>query len=178
MIRTLGTYPNTHQTLHVVSLARWLLVWVAWTTDGRALGSAALRICAEAGDNDHVLCLCDYFIFVKRYNDQATIRKESNQGLAYSFRGLANGGEHGSMQADAGAVAESYILTHRQRDTLGLAWAFETSKTTTSGILPPTNRHFLILLILSHIATPWRLSICKPMGVIPIQNTTFHSWYP
>ena len=39
----------------------------------------------------------------------------------------------------------------RQRETLGLAWAFETSKPTLSDTLPPARPH---LLILSNSATP------------------------
>jgi hypothetical protein len=55
------------------------------------------------------------------------------------------------MQADTGSVAESYILIHRERNgmgDLGLAWAFETSKTIPSDTLLPTRPHLLILLIL------------------------------
>jgi hypothetical protein len=41
------------------------------------------------------------------------IKKTFNWGLAYSFRGLVyyhHGRKHGSTQASAGVVAESYIL--------------------------------------------------------------------
>jgi hypothetical protein len=63
--------------------------------------------------------------------------------------------EHGSVQAGAGAVAESYILIPRQkeRDT-GSALAFETSKLSSSDTPPPTRPHPLILLILSNRVTP------------------------
>jgi hypothetical protein len=64
-------------------------------------------------------------------------------GPAYSFKGLVHyhhGGKH--VQADIGAVAESYNLIHRQRererererhtdrqtDRLGFAWALENPK--------------------------------------------------
>ena len=49
--------------------------------------------------------------------------------LGYSARDLVHdhhGREHSSMQAGAGAEAESYILIHRQREReTGLAWVFE-----------------------------------------------------
>jgi hypothetical protein len=49
---------------------------------------------------------------VKRHMTKATFIKESiSLGLVYSFRGLVH--HHHST----GEVAESYILTHRQRET-------------------------------------------------------------
>ena len=46
---------------------------------------------------------------------KAIIMKRDNWGLAYSFRELVHyhGGDHGSMQADAGTVVESYNLIQR-----------------------------------------------------------------
>jgi hypothetical protein len=62
---------------------------------------------------------------------------------AYHFRGLVlyhHGGEHGGREKKdihgAGQVAESYILIWWLRETLGLGWAYETSK-------PTTVSHFL-----------------------------------
>jgi hypothetical protein len=45
-------------------------------------------------------------------------------------------------------VAEIYILTHKQRENLGLVGAFEISKLIRSDTLPPTRPHLPILLIL------------------------------
>jgi hypothetical protein len=55
--------------------------------------------------------------------------------LAYNFiRSVYyhHGRELGGKQADAGAVAEKYILIHRQkgRERLGLMFAFQISKPT------------------------------------------------
>lgn len=62
----------------------------------------------------------------------------------------------GAMQAGTGAAAESYILISRQIEAwgLGLALAFEASKTTPSDLSPPTRPYLLILKILSNSATP------------------------
>ena len=65
----------------------------------------------------------------------ATLRKGSTElGLAYSFRSLVHylhGGEHGSTQEDM--VLEKQMSFHSNpqaagRESLGLAWAFETSE--------------------------------------------------
>ena len=105
-------------------------------------------------------------------------------GLDYTFRGsyhYHHGGEHGDGQASAGAVAENYILVHRQRKTdSSLAWTFEISKPTlqwctysNKATPTPIRPHLLILLILSNSFTPWWLSIqiYKFIGAILIQPT-------
>ena len=77
-----------------------------------------------------------------------------------------------SMQTGTGTVAESYILTHRQRERLGLG--IETSKPTPSDILPSTRPYLSIILILSNSVTPWWLclQIYDPIGPILTQTTT------
>lgn len=45
---------------------------------------------------------------------------------------MALGAGDGGMQAGIEAVAESYILNFRQRETLAVAWLFDTSKPTPS----------------------------------------------
>lgn len=71
-------------------------------------------------------------------------------GLAYNFRvSVHYGGEHGSMLAGTGAVAESYILIYRQREREERErLAFETSKPTTYNKLLSTRPYLLIILIL------------------------------
>lgn len=60
----------------------------------------------------------------------------------------------GTWQHETGAraVTESYNLTHRQGEILGLAWSFETSKPCW---LPSTRPNLLIFLILSNSAILW-----------------------
>lgn len=55
-------------------------------------------------------------------------------------------------EAGARAVTESYILTHRQGEILGLPWGFETSKPDT---LPSTRPNLIIFLILSNSTILW-----------------------
>lgn len=79
---------------------------------------------------------------MKRHHEQHNYykRKHLIGGSVFIFRGLVyfhHGREHGGMQADTGAVAESYILMCKQRggegrerrersgrDTQVLAWAY------------------------------------------------------
>ena len=87
--------------------------------------------------------------------------------------GRKHGNRHGARE-----IVESHILRNRQRerdrqtetDTLGLTWAFETSKPTHS------DTELLILLILSNDLTPWCLDIqlYEPIGggILIQTNTT------
>lgn len=108
------------------------------------------------------------------------IEKGIYLGLAYSFRGLVHcyharehwqyTGRHGAGEAAESSTYKS--SGSRKRKTLGLSWAFETSKLTYSNRLP-TRPH---LLILPNSATSWRLSIqtYEPgwrWGSILIQST-------
>jgi hypothetical protein len=61
---------------------------------------------------------------VKRHHEQHNYykRKHLIGGSVFIFRGLVyfhHGREHGGMQADTGAVAESYILMCKQRGGRG-----------------------------------------------------------
>jgi hypothetical protein len=80
-------------------------------------------------------------------------------------------GNCGGSQAHAWAGAESYILIHRPREVLGLAWAVEPSKPALSDTLSPTKSH---LPILWNSATFWCLcsQIDEPTRAILIQTTT------
>jgi hypothetical protein len=58
----------------------------------------------------------------------------------------------------------------RKRETLGLMWASEVSKPTSSDALPPTRPHPILLKQFIN----WGLSIqsYEPMGTLLIQTTT------
>jgi len=77
-------------------------------------------------------------------------KKAFNWGLAYSFRFSPLSSHQEVWQhtgrCGAGEVAESSIsgsINIKKRETLRLAWAFETLKSTASDILPPI-RSFLL----------------------------------
>ena len=78
------------------------------------------------------------------------VNKNIYQGPGYSFRALVHyrqGGKHGSVQASMVLEKELRVLQldlqATRRVTLGLAWAFETLKPTSSDILPTTRSHLL-----------------------------------
>jgi hypothetical protein len=72
---------------------------------------------------------------------------------------MAGGPTAGRVEIDkngAGEVAESSLSTckgsRRKKQTLSLTWTLETSKPSSSEILPPTRPHPLSL---SNSVTPW-----------------------
>jgi hypothetical protein len=67
----------------------------------------------------------------KRCCEQGNLgRKAFNWGLPYSVRGSVHYHCGRELGGTWGAGAESHILFHRPRETLGLVWAFETSEPT------------------------------------------------
>ena len=90
---------------------------------------------ADEGSED---CLNYGSVAVKRHHGHSHSYKRkhlANQGLAcvseaYSIIIMAAG------RSGVGEVAETYILTHKQRETLGLPWTFEPQS-------PPPVTHFL-----------------------------------
>lgn len=80
-------------------------------------------------------------------------------GLAYNCRRLVHyhDGREQRTQAgtESGAESSASWSVGRERQTLDLGWAFETSVLLLSDRLPLTRPHFVILLILSNSVTPW-----------------------
>lgn len=110
-------------------------------------------------------------------NEQGHLLKKAfNWRFVYSFRGQVHD-QHGDGQADrhgSRSVAECLHMVHRQeaeRARLGLAWAFETSKSISTDIILPTRPH---LLIISKQFTNWEpnIQIHEPMRATLIQTTT------
>lgn len=106
---------------------------------------------------------------------KANLQKKKNIKLefVYSFRTLVHHHhceDHGGIYAGAWTVPKNYILSHRQKKILGLAWDFKTSNPTHIDIIPP-KRLFSNLPNLSMSSAPWWLSIkiYQPMGTILIQ---------
>jgi hypothetical protein len=105
------------------------------------------------------------------------IKKVLKWGITYSFRGLVRYHHGGSMMAESleagrhgvGKIFKSYILVYLDRErkgwgkeggreeeeTLGLTWAFNTSKPIPNATLPEKKPHLLILLIVSNSANLW-----------------------
>lgn len=80
------------------------------------------------------------------------------------------------MQAGTGAVAESYIFNHRQKESvsfLGLD-SFGTSKFTSSDALPPAKPHLLILLIFSNSVTSL---VTKHSSIGAYEDHSYSNYY-
>lgn len=95
------------------------------------------------------MCLSYYSIANQRHHDQCNCynKKAFNWGLVYSFKGLVCG--HYGRKQTALALRTLHLdpqaAVRERGGTLGMAWAFETSKSIISYTPPPARPHLLIL---------------------------------
>jgi hypothetical protein len=127
--------------------------WIVWKWQS----------CKKSSKINHCLSLCS--IAVKRHHDHGNSYKGKHFieiGLVLEVQSLLSWWEawwH-TGRCGTGEVPESWtsgLAARRKRETLGLAWAFETPKPTPSDRLSPTRSQSLTV----------PLPMGKPMGAIP-----------